>query len=143
MMEQVVVESDQPEATLELVETFRLQVGGRMQDYGLVRSSSRPEPRTRGDAAADDGDEADDPGDAGSDPDLHEESLAELARALEDEDEDSDLRAYRLEADGLAGLDPGEETRLVEQALLALQELALEEELAQTEHADDPRLLPN
>lgn len=108
-----VIDSAGVQSTLELVETFRLQVKGKLRDYCLVRplavsGASQAAPCPDGPVAMDAGGEGaadDEAADVGAD--------------------EGELQAYRLEDNGLASLEPGEETILLGQALLALQNVAL------------------
>ncbi len=110
-----VEDADGVRRTLELLETFRIEIEGRVCDYCLVRATP---PETEDDDA------------------LLAEILARDEFGDEDEDEDGyadsaddDLRAYRLEDDGLASPRSGEETVLLSQALWALQRVLAEEAL--------------
>ncbi|MBM4320156.1 MAG: hypothetical protein FJ125_09375 [Deltaproteobacteria bacterium] len=119
-----VVDSAGVRSTLELVETFRLLVKGRVRDYCLVR----PLPAGGQEPAGDDTEDED------------ELALTEEGRGGRDDDAE-ELQAYRLEDDGLASLEPGEETILMGQALLALQNVAWqddEEEEGEEQQCDEP-----
>lgn len=90
--------------TLELVDTFRLQHGGAARDYCVVRPVSG------------------------------DESLADPSETLWPDEEPSEvieeLRAFRLEPEGLAAPDDGMESLLLGQAVLALQHALAREDAA-------------